>query len=148
MTKLRLSIFLLILLGGAGAFFFLRSDGSETGAENGSAGERKIAYWVAPMDPNFRRDEPGKSPMGMDLIPVYEGGKGGGGEPSLRIDPAVINNIGVKTLPVVREDMARDINTVGAVMVDEEARSDIHVRAEGWIEKLQVEAVGEKVERG
>ncbi len=32
----------------------------------------EILYWVAPMDPEFRRDEPGKSPMGMDLIPVYE----------------------------------------------------------------------------
>ena len=34
-------------------------------------GEREILYWVAPMDANFRRDEPGKSPMGMDLVPVY-----------------------------------------------------------------------------
>lgn len=34
-------------------------------------GEPEILYWVAPMDPNFRRDEPGKSPMGMDLVPVY-----------------------------------------------------------------------------
>jgi RND family efflux transporter MFP subunit len=33
---------------------------------------RKIKYWVAPMDPNYRRDKPGKSPMGMDLVPVYE----------------------------------------------------------------------------
>ncbi|NIQ25055.1 MAG: efflux transporter periplasmic adaptor subunit, partial [Gammaproteobacteria bacterium] len=32
---------------------------------------RDILYWVAPMDPNYRRDEPGKSPMGMDLVPVY-----------------------------------------------------------------------------
>ncbi len=33
--------------------------------------EREVLYWVAPMDPNFRRDKPGKSPMGMDLVPVY-----------------------------------------------------------------------------
>lgn len=38
--------------------------------------DRKILYWVAPMDPNFRRDKPGKSPMGMDLVPVYEDDKG------------------------------------------------------------------------
>jgi membrane fusion protein, copper/silver efflux system len=30
-----------------------------------------ILYWVAPMDANYRRDKPGKSPMGMDLVPVY-----------------------------------------------------------------------------
>jgi RND family efflux transporter MFP subunit len=34
--------------------------------------ERKIKYWVAPMDPTYIRDKPGKSPMGMDLVPVYE----------------------------------------------------------------------------
>ena len=34
--------------------------------------ERKIKYWTAPMDPTFISDKPGKSPMGMDLIPVYE----------------------------------------------------------------------------
>ena len=33
--------------------------------------EREILYWRAPMDPNFTSDRPGKSPMGMDLVPVY-----------------------------------------------------------------------------
>ncbi|MCP3682149.1 MAG: efflux RND transporter periplasmic adaptor subunit [bacterium] len=34
--------------------------------------ERKIAHWRAPMDPEYTSDKPGKSPMGMDLVPVYE----------------------------------------------------------------------------
>ena len=34
--------------------------------------EEKILYWVAPMDANYRRDKPGKSLMGMDLVPVYD----------------------------------------------------------------------------
>ncbi len=34
--------------------------------------ERKIIYWKAPMDPLEIYDEPGKSKMGMDLVPVYE----------------------------------------------------------------------------
>jgi Cu(I)/Ag(I) efflux system membrane fusion protein len=33
---------------------------------------RRIKYWRAPMDPTYIRDKPGKSPMGMDLVPVYE----------------------------------------------------------------------------
>ncbi|MFB3090561.1 MAG: heavy metal-binding domain-containing protein, partial [Gammaproteobacteria bacterium] len=43
--------------------------------------EKSVLYWVAPMDPGYRRNEPGKSPMGMDLKPVYasddESGKNG-----------------------------------------------------------------------
>ncbi len=33
---------------------------------------RKIKYWQAPMNPSYTSDKPGKSPMGMDLVPVYE----------------------------------------------------------------------------
>jgi len=38
---------------------------------DGAKKEKEILYWVAPMDANFRQDEPGKSPMGMDLVPFY-----------------------------------------------------------------------------
>jgi RND family efflux transporter MFP subunit len=40
---------------------------------SGAKKERKILYWVAPMNPAYRSSKPGKSPMGMDLVPVYEG---------------------------------------------------------------------------
>src|SRR5574341_2047813 len=34
--------------------------------------EKNILYWTDPMMPDFKSDKPGKSPMGMDLVPVYE----------------------------------------------------------------------------
>ena len=43
----------------------------ERASTDAPAADREVLYWVAPMDPNYRRDEPGKSPMGMDLVPVY-----------------------------------------------------------------------------
>ncbi len=56
-----------------------RTTGNPTGegavsqaAASEAAGERKIIYWRAPMDPMEIYDEPGKSKMGMDLVPVYE----------------------------------------------------------------------------
>jgi len=68
----------------------------QTGSK-GSSGERKIKYWVAPMDPTYIADEPGKSPMGMDLVPVYEdevpGESASGG---VSIDPVVVQNMGVR----------------------------------------------------
>ncbi|MBI3364761.1 MAG: efflux RND transporter periplasmic adaptor subunit [Ignavibacteriae bacterium] len=36
-----------------------------------SKSERKILYWTDPMLPGDRSDHPGKSPMGMERIPVY-----------------------------------------------------------------------------
>ena len=35
-------------------------------------GGAEPVYWKAPMDPSYVRDAPGKSPMGMDLLPVCE----------------------------------------------------------------------------
>ena len=110
--------------------------------------ERKILYWVAPMDPNFRSDRPGKSPMGMDLIPVYEGEDPGDETGSIRIDPSVVNNIGVQTARAEAAALNPPISTVGRILYDEERVIHIHLRSEGWIERLAVRAVGEPVEKG
>src|SRR3546814_8874601 len=45
-----------------------------------AAGERKILYWWDPMIPGFKSDKPGKSPMGMDMVAVYEGEEPDGGK--------------------------------------------------------------------
>ena len=59
--------------------------------------DSKPLYWVAPMDPTYRRDEPGKSPMGMDLVPVFENAGSDDGAGVVSISPVVQNNLGVRT---------------------------------------------------
>ena len=108
--------------------------------------EKKILYWVAPMDPNYRRDEPGKSPMGMDLVPVYD--EGDDDSEIVKIRPEIINNLGVRTAKVERGSLWKKIGTVGYIDYDETRIHHIHTRTEGWIEKLQVRAEGEQVKRG
>ncbi len=107
--------------------------------------EKEILYWVAPMDPNYQRDKAGKSPMGMDLVPVYADGGDGS---SITISPAVIQNLGVRTAEAELTRLWRGIDTVGYVDFDESKVSHIHLRTEGWIEKLHVESEGERVRKG
>jgi Cu(I)/Ag(I) efflux system membrane fusion protein len=78
--------------------------------------EKKIAYWVAPMDANYRRDEPGKSPMGMDLVAVYE--ETGDDADAVKISPAMVQNLGVRTAVVEKGRLGRMIDTVGYVSFD------------------------------
>ncbi len=111
------------------------------------AAERKVLYWKAPMDANFRSDKPGKSPMGMDLVPVYEG-DARDDEGVVRISPTVVNNIGVRTDTVRRLDLGHEIETVGFVGYDDTKVSHVHMRADGWIEELLVETEGERVKKG
>lgn len=107
--------------------------------------EKKVLYWVAPMDATYRRDEPGKSPMGMDLVPVYDDGGDGS---TVKISPAVENNMGVRTAIVKKDKLWRRIDTVGYVDFDENKISHLHLRTKGWIEKLYVKSEGERVKKG
>ena len=121
---------------GIGVLIGRASSDSTDGAVNTSAGgERRILYWVAPMDPNYRRDEPGKSPMGMDLVPVYE--DEGVAKPGVvSIDPTIVNNLGVRSEKAQFGLLPRKISTVGYVGYDENTVHHVHTRVEGWIEKL------------
>ncbi len=111
--------------------------------------EKKPIYWVAPMDANYRRDKPGKSPMGMDLVAVYaDGGSGAESGPgTIKISPEVVNNLGVRTAMAEIKSMHSKIKTVGYVNYDEDQLVHIHPRVQGWIEKLYVKAAGEEVNK-
>jgi Cu(I)/Ag(I) efflux system membrane fusion protein len=118
-------------------------------ARNGDASaEREILYWVAPMDPEFRRDEPGKSPMGMDLVPVYADEADTTDPAVVSIDPTVINNLGVRTAQVERGALARRVETVGYVSYNEDSLQHIHSRVDGWIEALAIKAAGDPIANG
>lgn len=111
-----------------------------------TSAERKIKYWQAPMDPTFIRDEPGKSPMGMDLIPVYEDQATGG--TIITIDPTTIQNMGVRTAAVVRKNLSRTIRTVGLVSYEESKQYVVNAKVAGWVEKLYVAETGQQVKKG
>ena len=134
------AILVWLLLGGA-------ANGEQDG---GTESNEKSAplYWVAPMDPNYRRAGPGKSPMGMDLVPVYEKGASDDMPGTVTISPSVVNNLGVRTTPVIRGRLSVTLDTVGYVQFDENRLIHIHPRVEGWIEKLYVKASGDPVLEG
>jgi RND family efflux transporter MFP subunit len=110
---------------------------------------KKIKYWVAPMDPKYIRMEPGKSPMGMDLVPVYEEA-GEEKEPAstIRIDPVTEQNMGVRYGRVVRKPLVKSIRTYGNITFDETRLYTVNTKFDGWIDKLYVDFEGEKVRRG
>ena len=116
-------------------------------AANGKKKDKEILYWRAPMDPTYISDEPGKSPMGMDLIPVYEGEEAASGS-TISIDPVTVQNIGVRTAEVKRQPFSRIIRTVGHIDYDEESLYNINIKFSGWIEKLFVERTGDFVRKG
>ena len=110
--------------------------------------DREILYWRAPMDPTFTSDRPGRSPMGMDLVPVYASDAGALPPGTVRIDPGFVQSIGVRTEPVTRRDIAQTIRTVGTLAHNDRQIAWVNTKYDGWIENVAVNYLGETVEAG
>ncbi len=144
--------FLLIILASGltavGGYFVgsgrhvMEEDFGETAGEK----EKEPIYWVAPMDPNYRRDQPGKSPMGMDLVPVYADDISD--DESVSISASLENSLGVRTEKAQVRPLWRRVEATGYVSLDETRISHIHMRTQGWVERLLVSAEGERVRKG
>lgn len=135
------------LLLGAGAGWFAAGSGATgTADSNAAVGERTPLYWVAPMDSNYRRDGPGKSPMGMDLVPVYE--EDTSDSAGVRISPTLAHNFGVRLASVVRAPLDLSVDTLGNVTLAEPAIEHVHPRVSGWIERLVADTPGDPVRAG
>ena len=107
--------------------------------------ERKILYWRAPLDPTYISKKPGKSPMGMDLVPVYNDEVSSG---EITISPSVEQNIGITTATVRSGPLSHTIKTYGSTTWDERTLSAINTKIDGWIEKLYVNETGQRVRKG
>ena len=133
----------LICLGVGGWIYWASIDAPEN--------EAQPLYWVAPMDDSYRRDKPGKSPMGMDLIPVYADSKKDKATPltgEVMISPSVQHNMGVKFATADVAPLNMSVSALGNVSFNEDHLIHIHPRVEGWIETLYVKTEGEKISKG
>jgi Cu(I)/Ag(I) efflux system membrane fusion protein len=116
------------------------------GDEGATSGEKKIAYYKDPMHPWFTSDKPGKAPdCGMDMVPVYAGESDVKG---IKIDPVVVQNIGVKTEVVRRRALTKTIRAVGKVTYDETKLYNVNTKIMGWVENLYVDYTGKAVKKG
>ncbi len=108
--------------------------------------ESKPQYWYDPMHPAERFDKPGKSPfMDMQLVPKYARDAAPG---SIAVDSRVVQNLGLRLAKVEQGSFSRLVDTVGSVGVDEHRIEAVQVRQPGWVERLDVRAVGDSVRRG
>lgn len=109
---------------------------------------KKPIYWIDTMEPTVHYPGPGKSPMGMTLTPVYADANQGNDVSIVRISPAIVENLGVRTSLVTQGPLSKRIETVGYVTPNQNNISHIHTYADGWIKNLAVKAAGDPVKKG
>ena len=108
--------------------------------------EREVLFYRNPMNPEITSPIPAKGSMGMDYVPVYAD-RQLTVEPAgtVRIDPVVVQNMGVRTSAAERKSFARTVRALGRIDVNEERILRLHPKVEGWVEEIFIDKSGEMV---
>ena len=118
-----------------------------TQTEGTPADERRALYWYDPMVPAQHFDQPGKSPfMDMELVPKYA--DAGGDAASVKIDPAVAQNLGMRTAPVRRVAFADTVRASAIVAYNERDIAIVQARSGGYVERVARLAPGDTIGAG
>jgi len=147
-----------VLAAGAGGYWYARQQAAGSGGGDAHAGHdaaaakppanegRRVLYWYDPMVPNQRFDKPGKSPfMDMDLVPRYA--DEGAESTSVRIDPSVAQNLGVRLAAVTRGTLSASIDAAGTVSFNDRDVAVVQARSAGFVERVYARAPGDVIER-
>lgn len=128
---------------GAGA----HDHGAGGKAPSAASGEREILYYRNPMGLPDTSPVPKKDQMGMDYIPVYAD-EDQDDASIVKVSPARVQMLGVRTEPVARRTLVRPVRAVGTVQFSERQQTVVSTKFEGWIEKLYVDTTGAPVGKG
>ncbi|MDE2623600.1 MAG: efflux RND transporter periplasmic adaptor subunit, partial [Betaproteobacteria bacterium] len=139
---------LLIAASGSAGYWMARSRGAAPAtAAAQPAKARTVLYWYDPMMPDQHFAAPGKSPfMDMELMPRYADEEGTGG--AVTIDPAMVQNLGIRTAPVVQGTLQRSLFATAALQLDERQVAVVQARAAGFVERVYARAPGDVVGQG
>jgi membrane fusion protein, copper/silver efflux system len=120
-------------------------------AKSTPQGERKVLYYYDAMNPGFKSDKPGLAADGMQLVPRYadeEEATANMPAGTVKIAEGKQQLIGVQTATVQRERLFRTIRAVGQITADETRLAHIHLKVNGWIDKVYVDYIGQLVKKG
>ena len=134
--------------GGTGWWLGRRHDPTPAAAPSAKApAQREVLYWYDPMVPKQRFDKPGKSPfMDMMLVPRYADEVAGAG--AVRIEPGLVQRLGVRTAPARLGVLAPRLRVAGVVAFDEREVAVVQARVDAIVEHLHVRAPWATVRRG
>ncbi|TAM97029.1 MAG: efflux RND transporter periplasmic adaptor subunit, partial [Rhodanobacteraceae bacterium] len=109
---------------------------------------KRVLYWYDPMKPEQHFDHPGLSPMGMQMVPKYANQSEAGDQNVVRVSPAEVQNLGMRTAQVKVAPMADAVNVPGTVAWDQNLAVTVSARTGATIDKLYVRAPFTAVKTG
>lgn len=135
---------MLLVIAGAIGYSVARHATPTTQATTAAAATksvpRKVLYWYDPMAPQQHFDHPGLSPMGMQMVPKYASASDSGATNIVRINPAEVQNLGMRTAVVKVAPLTDTVQVPGTVAWDQDLAVTVSARTNATLENLYVRA--------
>ncbi|TBR09851.1 MAG: efflux RND transporter periplasmic adaptor subunit [Lysobacter sp.] len=145
LTRTVLVVVIAAVALGAGVWIGRRHD-VPLAAGATAPGARRVLFYRAPMS-GATSPTPKKDPMGMDYVPVYEGGDSAA-PGTVALDPGRVQTLGVRTEPVRRGLQVMSVRASATVAIDETREFVVAPRFEGWVAHLYANQTGMAVRAG
>ena len=148
-TRWRAGLLAAVLVTGGGGYWLGQRSWPATEASSGQSG-RKILYWYDPMVPQEHYDNPNSlSSMGMKTQPKYaDDGIQNGGAPGVSIDPAAMQNLGIRIVPAEMGIVAATLSVTGSIDFNQRDVAIIQARSGGFVARVYARAPGDVVRAG
>ena len=134
-------------LAGAAAGYLLAPASSPPAQATQEGSSRKVLYWYDPMVPQEKYDHPGLSSMGMQTIPKYADEGGGADQGTVRIDPARMQNLGVRIATATVGQIGSRLDVPGTIDFNQRNVAVVQARAAGFVQRIYGRAPGDIVGR-
>ncbi|PKB14926.1 Cu(I)/Ag(I) efflux system membrane fusion protein [Novosphingobium kunmingense] len=148
-VRWRAGLMAAVLIAGGGGYWLGQRGGSGTETGSGQT-ERKVLYWYDPMVPAEHYDNPNSlSSMGMKTQPKYaDDGAAAGATPEVTIDPAAMQNLGIRVVPAKVGSLAGALNVTGSIDFNQRDVAIVQARSGGFVARVYARAPGDVIRAG
>ncbi|MCB2077178.1 MAG: efflux RND transporter periplasmic adaptor subunit [Novosphingobium sp.] len=149
-ARWRAGILATVLIAGGGGYWLGQQRNGEAAPTTASDGTRKVLYYYDPMFPNQKFERAGKSPfMDMQLIPKYaDEGAGGTAAQGVSIDPAAMQNLGIRVVAAEMGSLSATLNATGSIDFNQRDVAIVQARSGGFVSRVYGRAPGDVIGAG
>ena len=147
-ARWRAGVLAAALVAGAGGYWIGQRGDDGTSGE-GSAEGRKVLYWYDPMVPQEKYDNPDSlSSMGMKTVPKYADGAGTAASPGVSVNPAAMQNLGIRVVAAELGTLASGFTATGTIEFNERDVAIVQARSGGFVNRVYGHAPGDVIRAG
>jgi len=144
-ARWRAGVLAAALVAGIGGYWIGASGDDDTASND----DRKVLYYYDPMVPREHYTDPDTlSSMGMKTIPKYADDAGSGAGPGVSVNPAAMQNLGIRVVAAEIGTLSSGFSVTGTVEFNQRDVAIVQARSGGFVNRVYGRAPGDVVGAG